>query len=447
MVKVNETADLGRYNSASAALQSRRAAVFQALSQFTDPASHAPDPPPFNFHWEDGISVSAGGTIASVFEFRDALEAITAKAAEFGIPAASVEALVEGVSGGYVARFPDFDVYFSPATGAHEVHGEIRAKYNALGGSAGALGLPTADEQPASVGRFNHFAGGSIYWTPHTGPMSVRGRIRDLWGSMGFERSDLGFPVIDQYRMKIASPNDPVIEWCQFENGMIASDSRETRVAPFASIGVDNLRQIVWKMIDQQFHESPDNVGMHPDVDYQGVTNWTYGFWVSTPRAAGFRLHGFRDNGWATDTDFFINLWLRLELAWGTFNFAEPTHKSVVASLDWLRVTADGFDVTLGKVITDVTKGIHKAFFPAEPSTAHPEVLAGSVYVADLPTGAEPNRGNINLIGVDIAPSGDFRIFVNPLRPSDAPPTTDFGVLRQILVQTQIDGVVAGLIA
>ena len=421
--------------------------MFQALSQFIDPAIPAPDPPLFDFHWHDGISVSAGGTIVSVFDFTAAIAAITAKAAEFDIPTASVEPLVEGVSGGYVARFPDLDIYFSPATGAHEIQGEIRSKYNALGGAAGTLGLPTTDEQPASVGRFNHFTGGSIYWTPHTGPMSVRGRIKDLWGSMGFERSDLGFPVTDQYRMKTASPNDPVIEWCQFENGMIASDSREARVAPFAKIGVDNLRQIVWKMIDQQFHELPDNVGMHPDVDYQGVTDWRYGFWISTPRAAGFRLHGFRDNGLGSDTDFFINLWLRLELAWSTFNFAEPTNKSVVASLDWLRVTADGFDPSLGNVITKVSKGIHKAFFPTEPSAAHSEVLVGSIYVADLPTGAEPSRGNINLIGVDIAPSGDFRIFVNPLRPSDAPPTTDFGLLRQILVQTQVDGLVAGLIA
>ena len=58
-----------------------------------------------------------------------------------------------------------------PPSHAFEVHGDIRKKYDVLGGPGGPLGLPLTDETatPDGVGRFNHFQGGSIYWTPRTG--------------------------------------------------------------------------------------------------------------------------------------------------------------------------------------------------------------------------------------------------------------------------------------
>jgi uncharacterized protein with LGFP repeats len=91
-------------------------------------------------------------------------------------------------------------IYWSQATGAHEVHGDIRLKYAQLGGSGGFLGYPVTDETgcPDGVGRFNHFEGGSVYWTPGTGAHEVHGAIRELWSSMGWERSFLGYPVTDE---------------------------------------------------------------------------------------------------------------------------------------------------------------------------------------------------------------------------------------------------------
>ncbi len=62
------------------------------------------------------------------------------------------------------------------------------------------LGFPTTDELPTpdTRGRFNHFQTGSIYWTPQTGAHEVHGLIRDKWASMGWERSFLGYPVSDE---------------------------------------------------------------------------------------------------------------------------------------------------------------------------------------------------------------------------------------------------------
>ncbi len=52
---------------------------------------------------------------------------------------------------------------------------------------------------PDGIGRLNHFQSGSIYWTPNTGAWEVHGAIRDKWGALGWERSYLGYPVTDEY--------------------------------------------------------------------------------------------------------------------------------------------------------------------------------------------------------------------------------------------------------
>ena len=87
------------------------------------------------------------------------------------------------------------------SAGAYEVHGAIRDKYLALGAEASILGYPRTDESgtPDGVGRFNHFQGGSIYWTPGTSAHEVHGLIRGLWSSLGWETNpQLGYPVSDE---------------------------------------------------------------------------------------------------------------------------------------------------------------------------------------------------------------------------------------------------------
>ncbi len=85
--------------------------------------------------------------------------------------------------------------------GAFEVHGDIHAKYMAMGAEASILGYPTTDESgtPDGIGRFNHFQAGSIYWTPDTGPYEVHGLIRQFWAANGWERNpNLGYPISDE---------------------------------------------------------------------------------------------------------------------------------------------------------------------------------------------------------------------------------------------------------
>ena len=101
---------------------------------------------------------------------------------------------------GYYNHFQGGSIYWSPSTGAHEVHGEIRNKWEALSWERGFLGYPVTDETgtPDGVGRYNHFQGGSIYWSPSTGAHEVHGEIRSKWEALSWERGYLGYPVTDE---------------------------------------------------------------------------------------------------------------------------------------------------------------------------------------------------------------------------------------------------------
>jgi uncharacterized protein with LGFP repeats len=109
----------------------------------------------------------------------------------------------DGDGRGRSRDYQNGSIFWTPQTGAHEVHGAIRVKWAQLGGTRGFLGYPTTDESGGSIpgSRFNHFEGGSIYWTPQGGPHEVHGAIHARYQAMGFERSQLELPVSDELAM------------------------------------------------------------------------------------------------------------------------------------------------------------------------------------------------------------------------------------------------------
>jgi uncharacterized protein with LGFP repeats len=88
-------------------------------------------------------------------------------------------------------------IYYSPATGAHIVRKAIWDLWAGQGWEWGALGYPVTDTTCglASGGCFQHFQGGSVFYTIETGAHVVTGAIRDNWAGQGWERSALGYPV------------------------------------------------------------------------------------------------------------------------------------------------------------------------------------------------------------------------------------------------------------
>src|SRR3954447_20174668 len=119
----------------------------------------------------------------------DKYAALGGAASFLGAPTTEETATPDGK--GVYRHFEGGSIYWTPETGAHEVHGWIRQKWSDLGWERSFLGYPLTDETatPDGRGRYNHFQGGSVYWAAATGAFEVHGAIRGKWSSLGWERS------------------------------------------------------------------------------------------------------------------------------------------------------------------------------------------------------------------------------------------------------------------
>ena len=108
-------------------------------------------------------------------------------------------------AGGKVRRYERGHIYWSSATGAHEVHGGILSLYLAHGGPGDSpqtgerlLGYPMTDELSVEGVPRSIFESGAIYWTPGTGGCVLWGSI---WATyqrpqVGTAAAGLGLPLI-----------------------------------------------------------------------------------------------------------------------------------------------------------------------------------------------------------------------------------------------------------
>ncbi len=99
------------------------------------------------------------------------------------------------------------------------IGGAIRDKWDALGAQDSMLGYPTSDENdtPDGIGKYNTFEYGSIYWSPATGAHPVTGDILAVWGALGYEASWYGYPIEDP----VANSTGGMFQ--KFQNGEIES--------------------------------------------------------------------------------------------------------------------------------------------------------------------------------------------------------------------------------
>jgi peptidoglycan/xylan/chitin deacetylase (PgdA/CDA1 family) len=111
-------------------------------------------------------------------------------------------------AGGYYNHFQGGSIYWSSATGAHEVHGWIRTKWQSLGAEAGFLGYPRTDEVAMSVGRASQFQGGNVYSSKANGAHEVHGAILTRYLALGGTGSRLGPPVSDVYAVAVGFRSD-----------------------------------------------------------------------------------------------------------------------------------------------------------------------------------------------------------------------------------------------
>ncbi|GIM95399.1 polysaccharide deacetylase family protein [Paractinoplanes toevensis] len=123
-----------------------------------------------------------------------------------------------GAGGGWYNHFQGGSIYWSAATGAHSVQGGIRTKWWSLGSESGFLGYPRSDETKLTGGYGSQFQGGNVYWTANTGAHEVHGGILTKYLSIGAMGSALGAPTSDEYVVTGGYRND-------FQHGAIVWSS------------------------------------------------------------------------------------------------------------------------------------------------------------------------------------------------------------------------------
>ena len=95
-------------------------------------------------------------------------------------------------------------IFYSPATGANVVSGQVLKKYESVGGAQSDLGLPTSNEADGGLktgSRVSTFSAEDkplIFWTPDYGAFIVRGAMNAAWDKLGGAVGSLGPPVADQ---------------------------------------------------------------------------------------------------------------------------------------------------------------------------------------------------------------------------------------------------------
>ncbi len=109
----------------------------------------------------------------------------------------------KSIAGGFEQEFQGCRMYYrNGAPQAHEVHGDILSRLLATGGVT-KWGYPVTNESDIKkgntvVGKFSEFEGCTIYWSGATGAYEVHGDIRQKYLELGGPLSDLGFPTSNE---------------------------------------------------------------------------------------------------------------------------------------------------------------------------------------------------------------------------------------------------------
>ena len=148
--------------------------------------------------WASGVSCP-GGNGTAVGAIGAKYRALGGCGSVLGVPRSEEQRTPDGA--GRYSVFDRGSIYWTEALGAFEVHGVIRDLWKELGWEPGVLGYPVSDEiaTPDRQGRFSVFERGSVYWTEATGAHEVLGMIRDKWSTLEWEKGPLGYPISGEY--------------------------------------------------------------------------------------------------------------------------------------------------------------------------------------------------------------------------------------------------------
>jgi len=215
---------------------------------------------------------------------------------------------------GVAQNYAGGKIFYSPATGANVVSGQVLEKYESVGGPQGDLGFPTSSETDGGLGSNSRVSAFSaedrpvIFWTPDYGPVIVRGAMNAAWSKLDAAKGPLGAPMAD------ATENGSVVTQ-RFSGGVLKYD-RTTR--KFSTEPANLSTQLAG--LDVPGEDVPQNTsGPQSSAadDSTGLLGWKWNWWwllalIPLLLLAGLavgatvrnRRRGRTDNRFADD-DFF----------------------------------------------------------------------------------------------------------------------------------------------
>ncbi|MFN8019672.1 MAG: twin-arginine translocation signal domain-containing protein [Acidimicrobiales bacterium] len=129
---------------------------------------------------------------------------------------------------GRVRRYQHGNIYWTPTTGAHEVHGPILTEFGKQAGVNGILKYPTSDTRTSSdkKSRYSNFEHGRIYDRGSAGVFTVPAPYFAKHEALGGVHGTLGYPIA-----AVRTSSDKASRYQNYEKGRIyVQGSRVTEI-------------------------------------------------------------------------------------------------------------------------------------------------------------------------------------------------------------------------
>jgi hypothetical protein len=268
---------------------------------------------------------------------------------------------------GKSSEFEGCTIYWSAATGAFEVHGDIRRKYKELNGPLSQLGFPTSDEQVipgvSGAARYNTFQQGSILWFGSYNNMNVCYPFRLYLGRIDSKESEGAFMgQNDLYLRATINDNGHQIYSKRFPDSGDYGGHNVINVNKELGITIvpNDPNRIIKLTLD--IWESDDGAPFGGGDDHLGVYNKT----ISISNAWGLKENnGVFNSGafskinsvtWSVKPQINENALSLTEKWWGVQNAGTPT-------LTYNQYAAAFRDVDSESEWWDVSDWLEKAFY------------------------------------------------------------------------------------
>lgn len=291
--------------------------------------------------------------------------------------------------GGTILWFPDSEEAF-------EVHGAIRSKWGQLGWESGFLGFPVTDEctTPDGIGRYNHFQNGSVYWKPSISAHEVHGLIRGYWASKGWERnSELGYPISDEIPTSEGSKN----RYNDFENGVVFWKHGNETAVPLTKLTINNASRTAGEVVTEinkiiiPALTSNSSVYIKSGPYLAEVADYSYDGSVVHNRRYKIHTNIGIDVSAMPDPTSSIDLWIEISY--------DRSDKKVKAYLtNWSVHTHVPWPTSMGVSASSINSKFRSAL---DPMLWKPNV------VGSIPAG-------INILSVKVVPNGDLNVYIEP---------------------------------